>query len=343
NTVTCAIGETKDISIPFTGRLPSGSVTITLQETTNLKRPTFTYYAICAGPDWFTDIAELSISIPFPPEPEPVIDVTPPEFTLGPTLNIVRIGRSNEYRASVKWDTNEQVSGTATIGRSPDAIDNYNQDYQLNMEWTNTAKIILGSGEIAYYTTSLVDEAGNALEHSFEFAAPRSDDIFILGQDSYKETNLGNTNVLELMNLKFQADKEIEINKLTYNFKNNLLFNDYEQDLVLCFINGVSGTWCDYVNNPTWKRHFSATEKIGGDVVIDLSNNPIKIFAENLTQGTPNGVYISLYLLGLQKIDQPPQDLEVTLASIEYFDRTQILSGQTYPSLPLPPIKFVKY
>lgn len=63
NAVTCAIVETDDISIPFTGRLPTGSVTIRLAESANAKIPLFRYYAICADKDWNTAKQSLSVNV----------------------------------------------------------------------------------------------------------------------------------------------------------------------------------------------------------------------------------------------------------------------------------------
>lgn len=63
NAVTCAISETDNISLPFTGRLPSGSLTIKLAETVNLKIPAFKYYAICADKDWNTIVKTLTITV----------------------------------------------------------------------------------------------------------------------------------------------------------------------------------------------------------------------------------------------------------------------------------------
>ncbi|OGF82903.1 hypothetical protein A2924_00550 [Candidatus Giovannonibacteria bacterium RIFCSPLOWO2_01_FULL_44_16] len=63
NAITCAISETDGISIPFTGRLPSGSLTIKLTETGNLKIPSFKYYAICADKDWNTTVKTLTIAV----------------------------------------------------------------------------------------------------------------------------------------------------------------------------------------------------------------------------------------------------------------------------------------
>lgn len=68
NAVICAISETRDISIPFTGRLPAGTTTFTLAETAYHKRPAdFNYYAICADKDWNTSVKELTISVPYNP------------------------------------------------------------------------------------------------------------------------------------------------------------------------------------------------------------------------------------------------------------------------------------
>ncbi|HHT9138106.1 MAG TPA: hypothetical protein ACFYEK_12805 [Candidatus Wunengus sp. YC60] len=63
NAITCAISETDNISIPFVGRLPSGSLTIKLSETVNLKIPTFKYYAICADKDWNTTIKKSTVTV----------------------------------------------------------------------------------------------------------------------------------------------------------------------------------------------------------------------------------------------------------------------------------------